>query len=135
MILSSLRATITKILKTKTISTKTASNMGKQLAKQINISDEEKEKLTNSYSEIKNSLTSDNLSKLENDFPDVFTSEVTSYMEKLFEQDSEEITPSVTAFVDAFLNDILYDDNIEDLEITINFDNDIKHYKSILSAA
>lgn len=135
MVLSSLRTTLTKILKTKTTSTKTASNMGKEFAKRINITEEEKEKLANSYSEIKKSLTSDNLSKLENDFPDVFTSEVTSYMEKLFEQDSEEITPAIAAFIDAFLNDILYDDNIEDLQITIKLDNDIKHYKSILSAA
>ena len=135
MVLSSLRTTLTKILKTKTISTKTASNMGKEFAKRINITEEEKEKLANSYSEIKKSLTIDNLSKLENDFPDVFTSEVTSYMEKLFEQDSEEITPAVAAFIDAFINDILYDDNIEDLQVTIKLDNDIKHYKSILSAA
>jgi hypothetical protein len=84
MVLSSLRTTLTKILKTKTISTKTASNMGKEFAKRINITEEEKEKLANSYSEIKKSLTIDNLSKLEKDFPDVFTSEVTSYMEKLF---------------------------------------------------
>ncbi|WP_372520928.1 hypothetical protein [Candidatus Ruminimicrobiellum ovillum] len=135
MILSSLKATLTRILKSKTISTKTASNMGKELAKQVNISDEEKENIANRYNEIKKSLTIDNLSKLENDFPDVFTSEVTSYIEKLFEQDSEEITPAIAAFIDAFLNDILYDDNLEDLQVTINLDNDIKHYKSILSAA
>lgn len=134
MVLSSLRTTLTKILKTKTISTKTASNMGKEFAKRINITEEEKEKLANSYSEIKKSLTIDNLSKLENDFPNVFTSEVTSYMEKLFEQDSEEITPAVAAFIDAFINDILYDDNMDNIEVTVQID-DIKRYRAILSAA
>lgn len=134
MILSSLKTTLTRILKSKAISTKTASNMGKELAKQINISDEEKENIANRYNEIKKSLTIDNLSKLENDFPDIFTSEVTSYIEKLFEQDSEEITPAIAAFIDAFLNDILYDDTIENLEVTVQID-DIKRYRAILSAA
>jgi hypothetical protein len=134
MILNSLKITLTRILKSKSISTKTAGNMGKELAKQINISDEEKENLANNYNEIKKSLTKDNLTKLITDFPNIFTSEVTSYMEKLFEQDSEEITPAIVAFIDNFLNNILYDDNIDQLEISVQID-DIKHYKSILSAA
>ena len=108
--------------------------MGKELAKQINISDEEKENLADRYSEIKQSLTKDNLTEIIKAFPNVFTSEVTSYMEKLFEQDSDEITPAIVAFIDNFLNDILYDDNIDHFEISIQID-DIKHYKSILSAA
>ena len=135
MVLSSLKTTITRILKSKTISKKTAENMGKQLAKQINISDKEKEKLADSYSEIKNSLTSDNVAKLINDYPNVFVSEVQSYIEKLFDSDNEEITPTHIAFIDAFLNDILYNDNIDELEVTIKLDNDIKYYKNILSAA
>ena len=134
MVLSSLKITLTRILKSKTISKKTAENMGKELSKQININDEEKEKLANRYNEIRNTITDDNLTKLINEFPNVFTSEITSYMEKLFEQDSEEITPAIIAFIDAFLNDILYNDNIDNLEITINVE-DIKYYKNILSAA
>lgn len=134
MILNSLKITLTRILKSKTISTKTAGNMGKELAKQITVSDEEKEKLANRYDEVKKSLTKDSLTKIMTDFPDVFTSEVTSYMEKLFDRDGEEITPAIAAFIDNFLNDILYDDNIDQLEISIQID-DIKHYKSILSAA
>ena len=55
-------------------------------------------------------------------------------MEKLFEANSEELTPAVAAFIDSLLNDILYNDNIETLEATIKLD-DIKFYKSILSAA
>ncbi|MBO7611730.1 MAG: hypothetical protein J6T23_05920 [Elusimicrobia bacterium] len=135
MILSSLKTTLTKILKSKTISAKTATNMGKEFAKQINIAEDQKEALANKYNSIKHSLTREEVLKLTDDFPDVFTSEVQSYMEKLFDPDSDEITPAIAAFIDAFLNDILYDDNLEELEVTINFDNDIKHYKSILSAA
>ena len=134
MILNSLKITLTRILKSKTISTKTAGNMGKELAKQITIGHEEKEKLANIYNEVKKSLAKDSLTKLMTDFPNVFTSEVTSYMEKLFDPNSEEITPAIAVFIDNFLNDILYDDNIDQLEISIQID-DIKHYKSILSAA
>ena len=67
-------------------------------------------------------------------FPDVFTSEAQSYMEKLFDSDSDEITPALAAFIDAFLNDILYDDTIENIEVTVQID-DIKRYRAILSAA
>ena len=135
MVLSSLRTTLTKILKSKTISIKTAANMGKELAKQVNLAEDQKEALANNYNSIKHSLTREDVLKLTDDYPNVFTPEVQSYMEKLFDPDSEDIMPAVTAFIDAFLNDILYDDNLEELEVTINFDNDIKHYKSILSAA
>ena len=55
-------------------------------------------------------------------------------MEKLFEQDSEEITPAIAAFIVAFLNDILYDDTIENIEVTVQIE-DIKRYRAILSAA
>ncbi|MBR3628042.1 MAG: hypothetical protein IKN42_04255 [Elusimicrobia bacterium] len=134
MVLSSLKITLTRILKSKTISKKTAEDMGKKLAKQINIGDEEKEQLADRYNEIKKPLTYDALMKLIKDYPNVFTSEITTYMEKLFEQDSEEITPAITAFIDVLLNDILYNDNIETLEVTIKLD-DIKYYKNILSAA
>ncbi|MBR3655410.1 MAG: hypothetical protein IKN62_08320 [Elusimicrobia bacterium] len=134
IILSSLKTTLTRILKSKTISTKTASNMGKELAKQVNISDEEKEKLADNYNSIKRSLTNENFVKLMDAFPDVFTSEAQSYMEKLFDSDSDEITPALAAFIDAFLNDILYDDTIENIEVTVQID-DIKRYRAILSAA
>jgi len=134
MILSSLKTTLTRILKSKTISTKTASNMGKELAKQVNISDEEKEKLADNYNSIKHSLTNENFVKLMDAFPDVFTSEAQSYMEKLFDSDSDEITPALAAFIDAFLNDILYEDFTENIEVVVQLD-DIKHYRSILSAA
>ena len=134
MILSSLKTTLTRILKSKTISIKTASNMGKELAKQVNISDEEKEKLADNYNSIKHSLTNENFVKLMDAFPDVFTSEAQSYMEKLFDSDSDEITPALAAFIDAFLNDILYDDTIENIEVAVQID-DIKRYRAILSAA
>ena len=134
MILSSLKTTLTRILKSKTISIKTASNIGKELAKQVNISDEEKEKLADNYNSIKHSLTNENFVKLIDAFPDVFTSEAQSYMEKLFDSNSDEITPALAAFIDAFLNDILYDDTIENIEVTVQID-DIKRYRAILSAA
>lgn len=135
MILNSLKITITRILKSKTISTKTAGNMGKELSKLINISDEEKENLANRYKEIKNSLTADNLTKLVADFPNVFASQIQSYMEKLYDEGSTEITPALVAFIDNLIDDVLYDDNIEDLNIENLKLDDIKYYKNILSAA
>ncbi|MCR4662536.1 MAG: hypothetical protein K5622_01450 [Endomicrobiaceae bacterium] len=135
MILSSLKTTITRILKTKSISKKTASNMGKILAKQVKITDEEKEKLANSYNAIKKSLTSENLAKLITDYPNVFITDAQAYIEKLFDNEDVEMTPAHVAFIDAFLNNILYDDNIEDLKVEISQTDDIKYYKNILSAA